>query len=41
MIDDRWNTNDLKNRNPNITIIHLIVNTEYDNPEDWYIVEKK
>jgi predicted kinase len=33
--------NDLKNRNPNIEITHLVVDTEHDNPEEWYIVEKE
>ncbi len=35
--------NDLKGLNPNLGIIHLIVDTQYDPPEDWYIigVEKK
>jgi len=34
---------DLKRLNPNLNIIHLIVDTQYDPPEDWYIidVEKK
>jgi predicted kinase len=29
---------DLKKRHPNLEIIHLTVDTEYDNPEDWYII---
>jgi len=35
--------NDLKHLNPNLSIIHLIVDTQNDRPEDWYItgVEKK
>jgi len=35
--------NDLKNSYPNLSITHLIVDTRYDPPEDWYIigVEKK
>jgi len=35
--------NDLKSLNPNLNIIHLIVDTQHDPPEDWYIigVEKK
>ncbi len=35
--------NDLKRLNPNLSIIHLIVDTRHDSPEDWYIigVEKK
>ena len=35
--------NDLKDLYPNLNIIHLIVDTRHDPPEDWYIigVEKK
>jgi len=35
--------NDLKNRYPNLSIIHLTVDTRHDPPEDWYIIgmEKK
>ena len=29
---------DLKNQYPNLNIIHLIVDTQHDPPEDWYIV---
>ena len=29
---------DLKQLNPNLNIIHLIVDTQYDPPEDWYII---
>jgi len=34
---------DLKHLNPNLSIVHLIVDTQNDRPEDWYItgVEKK
>jgi predicted kinase len=34
---------DLKQPNPNLNIIHLTVDTQYDQPEDWYIIgmEKK
>jgi len=34
---------DLKNSYPNLGIIHLIVDTRYDPPQDWYItgMEKK
>ena len=28
---------DLKRLNPNLSIIHLTVDTQYDPPEDWYI----
>jgi hypothetical protein len=31
---------DLKQRHPNLEIIHLTVDTELDNPNDWYIIEK-
>ena len=35
--------NDLKGLYPDLSIIHLIVDTRYDPPEDWYIIgmEKK
>ena len=35
--------NDLKNSYPNLDVIHLIVDTTYDPPQDWHItgVEKK
>ncbi len=29
---------DLKKRNPPLKIVHLTVDTEYDRPEDWYII---
>jgi predicted kinase len=29
---------DLKRLNPKLDIIHLIVDTQYDSPEDWYII---
>ncbi|PIW40247.1 MAG: hypothetical protein COW22_02715, partial [Chloroflexi bacterium CG15_BIG_FIL_POST_REV_8_21_14_020_46_15] len=34
---------DLKRLNPNLNIIHLIVDTQHDPPEEWYItgVEKR
>ncbi len=32
---------DLKQRHPHLEIMHLIVDTEYDNPEDWYIIGKE
>ena len=32
---------DLKQRHPHLEIIHLTVDTEYDNPEDWYIIRKE
>jgi len=35
------NLDDLKQRNPKLEIIHLIVDTEHDNPEDWYIIGKE
>ncbi|NIO38151.1 AAA family ATPase [Candidatus Bathyarchaeota archaeon] len=30
---------DLKKRHPQIKIVHLTVDTEYDPPEDWYVIE--
>ena len=30
--------NDLKDLYPNLSITHLIVDTSYDPPEDWYII---
>ena len=40
---EKVDLNDLKSLYPNLNIIHLIVNTKYDLPEDWYIIgmEKK
>jgi len=32
---------DLKQRHPHLEIIHLTVDTEYDNPEEWYIIGKE
>jgi hypothetical protein len=29
---------DLKRRHPQLEIVHLTVDTEYDRPEDWYII---
>ena len=29
---------DLKRRYPQLEIVHLTVDTEYDSPEDWYII---
>jgi hypothetical protein len=29
---------DLKRRHPQLEIVHLTVDTEYDPPEDWYII---
>ena len=31
----------LKKTHPKLEIIHLTVDTEYDNPEDWYIIGKE
>ena len=31
---------DLRQRHPKLEIIHLTVDTEYDNPEDWYVIGK-
>ncbi len=30
--------NDLKKLYPNLDIVHLIVDTSHDAPEDWYII---
>ena len=30
--------NDLKSLYPDLNIVHLIVDTQYDSPEDWYII---
>ncbi len=40
---EKVDLNDLKGLYPNLNIIHLIVDTKYDLPEDWYIIgmEKK
>lgn len=40
---EKVDLNDLKSSYPKLNIIHLIVDTRYDPPEDWYIigVEKK
>jgi predicted kinase len=35
------NLTDLKNQNPGLKIIHLIVDTAKDQPEEWYIVGEK
>jgi len=32
------NLNDLNNLYPNLSIIHLIVDTQHDLPQDWYII---
>ena len=32
------NLDDLKKRYPKLKIVHLTVDTEYDPPEDWYII---
>jgi predicted kinase len=32
---------DLKQKQPKLEIIHLTVDTEHDNPEDWYIIGKE
>ena len=31
---------DLKKRHPNLEITHLSIDTEYDSPDDWYIIEE-
>ena len=32
---------DLKEANPNLDIMHLLVDTQYDAPRDWYIIGMK
>ena len=32
------NLDDLKNAYPNLNVLHLIVDTRHDLPEDWYII---
>ena len=32
---------DLKKRHPQLKIMHLTVDTEYDPPEDWYMIRKE
>ena len=32
------NLDDLKRLNPDLDIIHLTVDTQYDPPEDWYVI---
>jgi len=40
---EKVDLNDLKRLNPDLDIVHLIVDTQYDPPKDWYIIgmEKK
>ncbi len=33
--------NDLKSLYPDLSITHLIVDTRYDPPEDWYVIDMK
>jgi predicted kinase len=35
---EKVDLDDLKQLNPDLDIIHLIVDTQYDPPEDWYII---
>ena len=35
---EKVDLDDLKHLNPNLGIIHLIVDTQHDQPEDWYII---
>jgi hypothetical protein len=32
------NLDELKNLYPDLSILHLTVDTEYDEPKDWYII---
>ena len=36
---EKVDLHDLKRLNLNLDIIHLIVDTQYDPPEDWYIID--
>ena len=38
---DPVDLDDLKQGHPHLKIIHLTVDTELDNPEDWYIIGKE
>jgi hypothetical protein len=38
---ERVDLEDLKSLYPNLNIIHLIVDTRHDPPEDWYIISVK
>ncbi|MBE0416117.1 MAG: ATP-binding protein [Dehalococcoidia bacterium] len=35
---EKVDLDDLKQLNPNLNIIHLTVDTQFDPPEDWYII---
>ena len=35
---EKVDLDDLKNLYPNLTVIHLTVDTQHDLPEDWYII---
>ena len=35
---EKVDLDDLKSVNPNLNVIHLIVDTQYDSPEDWCII---
>ena len=35
---EKVDLDDLKQLSPNLDIVHLIVDTQYDPPEDWYII---
>ena len=35
---EKVDLDDLKRLNPNLNITHFIVDTQYDPPEDWYII---
>ncbi len=38
---EKVDLNDLKSLYPSLNIIHLIVDTRYDQPKDWYIIDMK
>ena len=36
---EKVDLDDLKRLNPNLDIVHFIVDTQYDLPEDWYVID--
>ena len=38
---EKIDLNDLKSLHPSLNIIHLIVDTRHNQPEDWYIIDMK
>jgi len=35
---EKVDLDDLKRLNPNLDIVHVLVDTQYDAPEDWYVI---